>query len=123
MRIWLLLAGINGLIAVLAGAYGWHALAADDGGRQIFQMGVSYHMWHALALLAVAWLAGRRDGAPPLPVRLAGVAFTVGMVLFSGSLYAVGLTGTAPVPYAAPVGGGSFMIGWAALIWAAIRER
>ncbi len=123
MRIWLLLASVNGLIAVLAGAYGWHSLAADDGGRQIFNLGVSYHMWHALALLAVAWLASRNEGAPPLPVKLAGIAFTAGMVLFSGSLYALGMTGSAPIPYAAPVGGVSFMAGWVALIWAAIRGR
>jgi uncharacterized membrane protein YgdD (TMEM256/DUF423 family) len=123
MRIWLFLASVNGLIAVLAGAYGRHSLAADDGGRQIFNLGVSYHMWHALALLAVAWLADRREGAPPLPVQLAGIAFIAGMVLFSGSLYALAITGSAPVPYAAPVGGVSFMAGWVASIWTAIKER
>jgi len=61
--------------------------------------------------------------APALPVQLVGAAFTAGMVLFSGSLYALAMTGSAPVPYAAPVGGVSFMAGWVALIWAAIRGR
>lgn len=122
MRIWLFLASVNGLIAVLAGAYGWHSLGADDGGRQIFNLGVNYHIWHALALLAVAWLAGRSEGTPPLPVQVAGTAFTAGMVLFSGSLYALGMTGSVPVPYAAPVGGVAFMVGWVALVWAAVRR-
>lgn len=122
MRIWLFLGSLNGLIAVVAGAYGWHGLAADEGGRLLFTMGVVYQMWHALALLAVAWLATRgRETAPS--AHLAGGAFAVGIVLFSGSLYAFALTGAMPVPYAAPVGGFCFMAGWAALIWTALTGR
>ncbi len=130
MRTWLFLAAANGLMAVFAGAYGWHSLEADEGARQIFAMGVQYQMWHALALLAVAWLATRGEdggrspgsGLGPRPVRLAGWAFTIGILLFSGSLYAFGITGTIPVDGAAPAGGFSLMAGWGALMWAALRQ-
>ncbi len=56
-------------------------------------------------------------------MRVAGWAFTAGIVLFSGSLYALGVTGSAPVPGAAPAGGISFVLGWAALIWAALARK
>lgn len=105
MGVWLFLGGLNGLLAVAAGAYGWHRL----GGDAMFTMGADYHMCHALALLAVAWLASTR---PALAVHLAGGAFMLGIILFSGTLYAFALTGNVPVPGAAPVGGALLMIGW-----------
>ena len=123
MRLWLFVAGLNGLLAVMAGAYGGHRLeAADSGLRDIFMMAVQYHMWHALALLAVAWLASREEGKGAVAPRVAGGAFTLGIVLFPGSLYALGLGGSVLVPGAAPVGGGLLMIGWAALMVAALKR-
>ena len=122
MRVWLFIAGLNGFLAVMAGAYGWHWLeVADSGLRDVFMLAVQYHMWHALALLAVAWLAGR-EGAGGAP-RVAGAAFTAGIVLSSGSLYALGLGGSVPVPGAAPLGGALLLIGWAALMAAALKRR
>ncbi len=124
MRLWLFLAALNGLLAVTAGAYGSHALVATESAhRAIFMTAVQYHMWHALALLAVAWLASRREAPGAKAVRVAGWAFTAGIVLFSGTLYALGLTGSVPVPGAAPAGGISFFLGWAALIWAALARK
>ncbi len=124
MRLWLFLAALNGLLAVTAGAYGSHALVVTDSGfRDSFMTAVQYHMWHALALLAVAWLASRPEAAGAKAVRVAGWAFTAGIVLFSGSLYALGVTGSVPVPGAAPAGGISFFLGWAALIWAAVARK
>lgn len=120
MKFWLFLGAVNGLVAVAAGAYGWHSLAADDGGRAIFAMGVDYQMWHALALIAVAWLASGNGG---LPATIAGWAFTIGIVLFSGTLYAFGVTGSIPLGGAAPAGGVLLMAGWAALAWIALRQR
>ncbi len=132
MRIWLFLGGLNGLLAVMAGAYGWHDLeVADPVFRDIFLMGSDYQMKHALALLAVAWLASRRtaesgvsgrQGSGAIAVHLAGLAFAIGIVLFSGSLYATGLTGAIPNINAAPAGGICLMLGWAALIWAAVTR-
>ncbi len=124
MRLWLFLAAVNGLLAVTAGAYGAHWLeVTDQAHRDLFNTGLQYHMWHALALLAVAWLASRPEAAGAKAVRVAGWAFTAGIVLFSGSLYALGLTGSVPVPGAAPAGGLSFFVGWAALIWAALARK
>ncbi len=120
MAIWLFLGAVNGLVAVAAGAYGWHSLAGDDGARKMFEIGVQYQMGHALALLAVAWLATRLQGRGRVPVHVAGGAFTLGIILFSGTLYAFGLTGLVPVEGAAPAGGMLLMIGWLALMWIAV---
>jgi uncharacterized membrane protein YgdD (TMEM256/DUF423 family) len=122
LAIWLFLGALNGLVAVAAGAYGWHSLAGDDGARKMFEIGVQYQMGHALALLAVAWLATRLEGRRLIPVHLAGAGFTLGIILFSGTLYAFGLTGLVPVEGAAPVGGMLLMIGWLALMWIAARS-
>jgi len=124
MRLWLFLAALNGLLAVAAGAYGSHGLAVTESARRdAFMTGVQYHMWHALALFAVAWLASRPQAPGAAAVRVAGWAFTAGIVLFSGTLYALGLTGSAPVPGAAPAGGLSFFVGWSALIWVALARK
>jgi len=121
MRVWLFLGALNGLVAVCAGAYGWHELGGDDGARDMFAIGVQYQMMHALGLLAVAWLADRRGRSPV--VIVAGVAFAVGIVLFSGTLYAFGMTGAVPVEGAAPAGGFAFILGWLALMWTAVRSH
>jgi len=124
MRLWLFLGALNGFLAVVAGAYGWHGLEVTDTGfRDIFLTGVQYQMWHALALLAVAWLASRPAAPGATAVHVAGWAFTIGIVLFSGSLYALGLTGSVLVHGAAPAGGVSLFVGWAALMWAAVARR
>ncbi len=119
MRLWLFLAALNGLVAVSADAYGWHLLVAEDPLREMFNMAVRYQMWHALALLAVAWLFERA----PTPARIAGWSFTAGIVLFCGVLYALALTGAVPVTGAAPIGGGLLMAGWAAFGWGALAAR
>ncbi|MCZ6467139.1 MAG: DUF423 domain-containing protein [Alphaproteobacteria bacterium] len=124
MRLWLFLAALNGLLAAAAGAYGSHApVVTESAHRDVFMTAVQYHMWHALALFAVAWLASRPDAPGSTAVRVAGWAFTAGIVLFSGSLYALGVTGSVPVPGAAPAGGLSFFVGWAALIWVALARK
>lgn len=121
MAIWLALGAVNGLIAVAAGAYGHHALAATDPfSRDAFATGVDYQMWHALALLCVAWLADRQPSHRM--VGIAGLLFTLGILLFSGSLYGLGLTQTTLVVGAAPLGGMLLIAGWAALLWAALGD-
>lgn len=78
----------------------------------MFTMASDYHMYHALALLAVAWLASERAGREAMMVHLAGAAFLLGIILFSGTLYAFALTGRVVVAGAAPAGGILLMIGW-----------
>lgn len=110
---------INAFIAVAAGAFGAHALKKrlDADLLAIFEIGVRYQMYHAIGLLAVAWLASR--GAPH--TTTAGIAMTTGIVLFSGSLYLLALTGTRWLGAITPLGGVGFLIGWALLAYGALK--
>ncbi len=119
MKFWLALAAINGFIAVAAGAFGAHGLEGRVGERALaaFETGARYHMFHALALIGVAWLASVHQHAS---VSLAGWAFIAGMILFSGSLYYYGLTESRALVMVTPVGGLGFLVGWATLLWAAL---
>jgi len=124
--LWLALGGFFGLTGVAAGAWGWHDLGADDSVREIFMMGVSYQLWHALALVAVAWLTGRPELVQSRLPSVAGIGFAAGIMLFSGTLYAFAVTGVVPVEGAAPVGGFCLMAGWGVLIvlgWKAMLGR
>lgn len=123
MQLWLFFGSLNALLAIIAGAYGWHGLEATSAGRDMFKIGVDYHMWHALALFIIAWLETCTEHVSAKLVRLAGWAFVVGIVLFCGSLYTIGFLGYQPLPGTAPTGGISLMIGWAALIAIAVRAR
>ncbi len=123
MRIWIILGALNGLTAVIAGGYGYHSLEADSGTREFFAMGVQYQMWHALALLAVAWTASNNTGGVRKVVNIAGLAFTGGIVMFSGTLYTLAITGDVLVPGLAPTGGVLLMVGWCALIAAGIKKK
>lgn len=123
---WLIVAALSGGLATFSGAYGWHWLDADDGARQIFNMGVQYHMWHSLALLGVAWFTESRaqtdrGAAQAKWGRRAGYLFALGIVLFSGTLYVFGLTGSLPMSGMAPAGGLALMAGWITLAFAATR--
>ncbi|KRE86677.1 hypothetical protein ASG75_00370 [Rhodanobacter sp. Soil772] len=113
-----LLVGITGASAVLLGAFGAHALRGvlDARGTELWHTAVSYHAWHALALALAAGLGRGRSG------RVAVAAFAVGIVLFSGSLYALALGAPRWVGIITPFGGLAFVAGWLALGWA-LRTR
>ena len=117
---WLLIAAINGFLAVAAGAFGAHALQArlDPHALQVFETGARYHMYHALAM-GLAALAQRGGAAPA--ANASAIFFLAGIVLFSGSLYLLALTGVREFAIVTPFGGLSFLVGWAALVWAATR--
>lgn len=112
-----MLAAVNGFLAVAAGAFGAHALKSRAPERMlaVFETGARYHMFHALALLGVAVLVARQ--APG--AAAAGWAFGVGIALFSGSLYAMALTGITRLGAITPLGGVGFLVGWALLARAA----
>ena len=119
-RVFLTLGALSALVAVAAGAFGAHALRdrlAPDM-QSVFEVGARYHMYHALGLLAVAWAAGRWPGTPAV---VAGWLFVAGTIVFSGSLYLLALTGQRWLGAITPLGGLAFMLGWAALAWAALR--
>jgi uncharacterized membrane protein YgdD (TMEM256/DUF423 family) len=108
------MAAISGFVAVAAGAFGAHALRArlDPGMLAVFETGVRYQLVHALAILAAAWVLDRTGRAL---ARNAGWAFVVGSVLFSGSLYALALTGMRGLGVVTPLGGLCFLAGWLCL--------
>lgn len=118
--IWTAFAAVNGLVAVAAGAFGRHA-NLDAFGREVVEIGSHYQMAHALALFGVAWLATRTDRPLLSPVHVAGAMFTVGTILFSGSLYWLGVTGAVLLEGGAPVGGYLLMLGWLSVGVAALR--
>jgi len=121
-RVLIMAGGILGLLGVVAGAMGVHALrdVLDAKALNTFETGVRFQMYHALALLAVGSLAGRwKTGF----VKLSGVLFTAGVVLFSGSLYILAITGIGVFGAIAPLGGLSLMAAWTSLIIGAIRQR
>lgn len=120
MRPWVIVAGLNGLMAVGFGAYAAHGLAADAALQALAERASHYQLVHALALLAADRLAadGRR------PAHVAAALFTLGMLLFSGSLYVRALTGAPlPVPMVTPAGGMALMAGWLALTVAGAWRR
>ena len=107
--------------AVALGAFGTHALKARLTPEMagVWHTAVQYHAWHGLALLGVGLLmlhAPERAG-----LALAGWLFVAGVLLFSGSLYALALTGVRGLGAITPFGGGALLAGWAALAWAAWR--
>ena len=106
-----LLAGIAGASAVLLSAFGAHALrnALDPAHRELWHTAVEYHAWHALALVLAVGLGAARAG------RCAVIAFACGIVLFSGSLYALALGAPRWTGIVTPFGGVAFVVGWVAL--------
>ncbi|HEU5358822.1 MAG TPA: DUF423 domain-containing protein [Gemmatimonadales bacterium] len=116
------LGALSAGLAVAAGAFGAHALKGHLSPEDlaVFETGARYQMYHALALLAVAWAASRW----PVPaVSVAGWLFVAGTILFSGSLYALALTGVRWLGAVTPLGGVAFLAGWAALALGAWRGR
>jgi uncharacterized membrane protein YgdD (TMEM256/DUF423 family) len=120
-RLFFILGSISGGLAVALGAFGAHGLRdrlAPDL-QATFETGVRYQMYHALALLAVAWAVGRwANSAFP---TAAGWLFVAGTLLFSGSLYLLAITGTRWLGAITPLGGVAFIAGWLCLLLAAWR--
>jgi len=111
----------SGFLAVLAGAFGAHALRAQLSPDllQAFETGARYQMFHALALLYVGMIAERE---PRPGLRAAGWFFTIGTLLFSGSLYALALSGMRLFGAITPLGGLCFLIGWLLLARSSFRR-
>lgn len=117
---WVATGAAAGALAVILGAFGAHGLkervAADL--LVIFETGVRYHMYHALALVAVG-LASVRWSSGWLGA--AGWCFLVGIVVFSGSLYIMTMTGARWLGAITPIGGVAFILGWVALALGVLR--
>ena len=113
---WLAVAGVSGFLAVAAGAFGAHSLknvlSVPD--LETYRTAALYHLVHAVAIGLVA------VARPATAFRVAGWSFLIGTVVFSGSLYALALTGEKRLGMITPLGGVAFLTGWAALVWAAV---
>ena len=112
---WSLIGAVAAGAGVALGAFGAHGLKARVGAEllAVFETGVRYQIYHALALLAVGWAQLRAPGSGA--VALAGWAFLCGIVVFSGSLYLMTLSGARWLGAVTPIGGLSFLVGWIAL--------
>lgn len=120
-RLALVLAAIFLFAAVALGAFGAHALKAKLASdlMPVYQTAVQYHFWHALGLLAVGILLLHKPESGTLVA--AAWLLVAGILLFSGSLYALALTGVRGLGAVTPVGGVAFLAAWAAVAWAAWR--
>jgi uncharacterized membrane protein YgdD (TMEM256/DUF423 family) len=120
LSVWLFAGALNGFLVVALGAFGAHALKDRLGPELLttYETGVRYHAYHALALLLVGLWA---QGDPDPRLQWAGALMTVGIVLFSGSLYALALSRVRMLGMVTPLGGVSFLVAWALLAWRAVR--
>ncbi|HEY9854138.1 MAG TPA: DUF423 domain-containing protein [Stenomitos sp.] len=121
-RLFFVLGAISGFMSVALGAFGAHALRqrlqVPPDLMRVWETGTHYQMMHALALLAIAFVAQR---FPQGPWVAAGWCFVAGTVLFSGSLYALTLSGVRWLGAITPLGGLCFLIGWILLVVSALR--
>jgi uncharacterized membrane protein YgdD (TMEM256/DUF423 family) len=122
----LVISGVLGFLAVALGAFGAHGLKGrfsdlPDGVTRLgwWETAAHYHLVHALALGLAAYLSARTGGATV--ATLSGVSFVLGVLLFSGSLYVMTLTGIRALGAVTPIGGLFFLAGWVALAVAAWR--
>jgi uncharacterized membrane protein YgdD (TMEM256/DUF423 family) len=119
-RVFFVLGSAAAFLAVTLGAFAAHGLKERLSPEMlaVFEVGVRYHLYHSLALLAVAWAWSRW---PSGAVTAAGWFFVAGIVVFSGSLYALSLSGFRFLGAITPLGGGAFLAGWGLLVWSAWR--
>ncbi|MBX3173157.1 MAG: DUF423 domain-containing protein [Gemmatimonadaceae bacterium] len=126
-RLFLVIGSLSAAMAVAAGAFGAHALKErlDPRSLETFETAVRYQMYHALAIIAVALFVGRSVAATTSgaggPIRVAGWLFVAGTLLFSGSLYALALSGARWLGPVTPLGGACLLAGWVAFAVAAGR--
>jgi uncharacterized membrane protein YgdD (TMEM256/DUF423 family) len=117
-RTFLLIGALAGFVGVALGAFGAHALRARLSPEMlgVFETGVRYQMYHALAVIATGLIMARMGG---WLIVTAGWLFTAGIVLFSGSLYLLVFTGVTALGVITPIGGVALLLGWACLALAA----
>ena len=119
-RIFFALGALSAFLAVAAGAFGAHALKSrlTPDMLAVFEVAVRYQMYHAFALIACAWAATKWPGTL---VTTSGWLFVAGTIVFSGSLYALSLSGVRWLGAMTPIGGLAFLVGWICLAVAALR--
>lgn len=118
-KLFLALGAVAGALAVAFGAFGAHALRARLAPEMlgIYQTAVQYHFWHALGVIAIGLAAAHLPDS--MALRWSGALMLAGILLFSGSLYALALTGVRALGAITPIGGAAFIAAWIAFAWAA----
>jgi uncharacterized membrane protein YgdD (TMEM256/DUF423 family) len=122
IKVLLICAGLSGFVGVALGAFGAHALKASLSAEMlmVYRTGVDYQFVHTLALMIVIVLALK---FPAVGLwKLSGVFFLVGIIIFSGSLYTLALSGIKVIGAITPIGGLCFLIGWMLFIGAAYKS-
>ena len=121
-RVWLALAAGYGFLAVALGAFGAHALKQrlSPDLLAVWNTAVQYHFYHALALFLLGLLLRQQPGSSLL--NASGACFAAGILLFSGSLYALALSGVRVLGAITPLGGALFLAGWACLLVAQLKK-
>jgi uncharacterized membrane protein YgdD (TMEM256/DUF423 family) len=121
LKTFLMLGSLNAFLSVALGAFGAHALKSklSPDMLNVYQTGVQYHMIHSLGLILIALLADKLGNSSL--VNASGWALFIGIVLFSGSLYALSLSGIKVLGAITPLGGVSFLLGWILLAIAAMK--
>ncbi len=122
-RIFLALGAVNAFLCVALGALGSHGLKSVLTANMLanFQIGVQYHFYHAIGLMLVGLTMERLPQVRTL--KFSGMLMMAGIVLFSGTLYIVSLTGWRGMGIVAPLGGSSFMVGWLLLAYAVWKNK
>jgi uncharacterized membrane protein YgdD (TMEM256/DUF423 family) len=122
VKVWLFLGALFGFLTVALGAFGAHTLknVLDEYGKSIYEKAVLYQMFHSIALFAVGILQYLFKGISFSP---AGFGFLIGILLFSGSLFVLAVTGLKWLGAVTPIGGLAFLFGWAWLLIAIARIR
>ena len=116
---------IHGFLVVALGAFGAHALenVLDDYGTDIWETAVQYQMFHALAIVAIGILMAPKLFGAVKQLKIAVICMNIGIVVFSGSLYTLALSGIGILGAITPIGGVLFLTGWILLIVATLKQK
>ncbi|MBD8070064.1 DUF423 domain-containing protein [Bacillus sp. PS06] len=122
MKLFLILGAINAFLAVALGAFGAHGLEGKltEKYLKVWETGVTYHMYHALGLILVAFLADKWPNSSL--VSFSGWLMFIGIILFSGSLYVLSTSGIKVLGAITPLGGVAFLAAWILIIVAAVKQ-
>ncbi|MCM3360177.1 DUF423 domain-containing protein [Psychrobacillus sp. MER TA 171] len=123
MKFFIIAGAINGFLSVALGAFGAHLLEGRVADKYLatWETAVQYQMFHALALVAIGILMSSKLLGPVSQLNVAGYLILAGIVIFSGSLYVLSLTGISILGAITPIGGVAFLIGWVMLIVSAVK--
>lgn len=123
MKLFIVLGAINGFLSVALGAFGAHALKErlSEKYLAIWETAVQYQMFHALALVAIGILMSNKLLGHVTSLNAAGYLIFAGIIIFSGSLYALSLSGVGILGAITPIGGVAFLVGWVMLIVAVVK--